>query len=100
MTASGWSTIWSNSQAITFQVAYSCGYGLRKLQRTVLVFGGAGDGTLQIMKNIDGYEQTYNGVDFIVSKRMSNNFMFNGSLTLQDQKASYDGGRFVLRHHR
>jgi hypothetical protein len=56
-----------------------------------LVFGGAGDGTVQVLKNIDGFSQTYNGVDFVVRKRMSNNFMLNGSLTLQNQKAHYDG---------
>jgi Carboxypeptidase regulatory-like domain len=57
-----------------------------------MIYAGAGDGTLQIMKNIDGYEQTYNGLDFIFQKRMSNNFMLNSSLSLQDQKANYSGG--------
>jgi len=49
------------------------------------------DGT-QLLKTIDGYTQTYNGVDFGGRKRMSNNFMLNAFVTLQRQKAHYDGG--------
>ncbi|MCI0417216.1 TonB-dependent receptor [bacterium] len=49
------------------------------------------DGT-QILKTIDGYTQTYDGVDLGVRKRMSNNFMLNAFITLQRQKAHYDGG--------
>ncbi|MCI0415418.1 TonB-dependent receptor [bacterium] len=51
----------------------------------------AHDGT-QLLKTIDGYTQTYNGVDFGARKRMSNNFMLNAFVTLQRQKAHYDGG--------
>jgi hypothetical protein len=45
-----------------------------------------------ILTNIEDYKNHYNGVDITVRKRMSNDFMMNGSLTLQRQKASYDGG--------
>jgi hypothetical protein len=45
-----------------------------------------------ILTNINDYKTSYNGVDIAVRKRMSNNFMVNGSLTLQRQKANYDGG--------
>jgi hypothetical protein len=46
----------------------------------------------QLLKTIDGYTQTYNGVDLGIRKRMSNNFMLNAFVTLQRQKAHYDGG--------
>ncbi len=49
------------------------------------------DGT-QLLKTIDGYTQSYNGVDFGGRKRMSNNFMLNAFITIQRQKAHYDGG--------
>jgi hypothetical protein len=49
------------------------------------------DGT-QLLKTIDGYTQSYSGVDFGGRKRMSNNFMLNAFITLQRQKAHYDGG--------
>ncbi|MCI0417218.1 TonB-dependent receptor [bacterium] len=49
------------------------------------------DGT-QLLKTIDGYTQTYDGVDFGGRKRMSNNFMLNAFITLQRQKSHYDGG--------
>jgi hypothetical protein len=49
------------------------------------------DGTL-IATNANDYKTKYDGVDIAVRKRMSNNFMVNGGLTLQRQKANYDGG--------
>ena len=52
---------------------------------------GVNDGSA-LLTNIDEYDQTYNGIDLIGRKRMSNNFMINASLTLQQQKAHYDGG--------
>ncbi|HMD82636.1 MAG TPA: hypothetical protein VKE92_15075, partial [Anaerolineales bacterium] len=45
-----------------------------------------------LLTNIDEYSQTYNGIDLIGRKRMSNNFLLNASITLQQQKAHYDGG--------
>ena len=48
------------------------------------------DGT-GILTNVDGYTRTYHGLDLAVRKRMSRNFLLNGSLTLQQQKAHYDG---------
>ncbi|MBA7494668.1 hypothetical protein ES702_05245 [subsurface metagenome] len=39
----------------------------------------------------DAYDQ-YFGVDFVVNKRLSNKWMFQGSFTLQDQKTYYDVG--------
>jgi hypothetical protein len=53
------------------------------------------DGT-HILENVKGYSQTYSGVDFGVRKRMSNNFMLNGFVTLQRQKAHYDGGNSFM----
>jgi len=44
----------------------------------------------QIYRNVDGYDQSYNGVDITARKRMSNNFMVNTGLTLQRQKANYN----------
>ncbi len=55
------------------------------------VYGGVDDGD-QIVTNANNYKTKYDGVDITVRKRMSNNFMLNGSLTLQKQKANYDGG--------
>ena len=49
------------------------------------------DGT-HILENLDNYTNTYNGVDLIFRKRMSNNFMLNSSLTLQRQKQQVGGG--------
>jgi hypothetical protein len=46
-------------------------------------------GDVKILRNIEGYDQTYNGLDINIRKRMSNNFMLNGSLVLQRQKAKY-----------
>lgn len=54
-------------------------------------FGGHQDGTTTTT-NINDYKSIYNGIDLAVRKRMSNNFMLNGSLTLQRQKAHYNGG--------
>jgi hypothetical protein len=48
------------------------------------------DGTM-ILENVDGYTQTYNGIDLVVRKRMSNNFLLNSSFTWQQQKGHYDG---------
>ena len=45
-----------------------------------------------ILTNINDYKTSYNGVDITVRKRMSDNFMVNGSLTLQKQKANFDDG--------
>jgi hypothetical protein len=45
-----------------------------------------------ILTNANDYKTRYDGVDISVRKRMSNNFLVNGGLTLQRQKASYDGG--------
>jgi hypothetical protein len=59
------------------------------------VLGFTHDGTHNL-QNIDGYSQTYNGVDIAARKRMSNNFMLNGSFTWQDQKAHYEGGDSFL----
>jgi hypothetical protein len=53
------------------------------------------DGT-HILKNTDGYSQTYSGVDFGVRKRMSNNFLLNGFVTVQRQRAHYNGGDSFL----
>jgi len=55
------------------------------------VYGGVDNGDL-IVTNAHDYTTSYNGVDLSVRKRMSNNFMLNGGLTLQKQKAKYDGG--------
>lgn len=49
------------------------------------------DGRL-ILRNVEDYKTNYNGVDLNLRKRMSNDFMMNASLTLQRQKAKYDGG--------
>lgn len=46
------------------------------------------DGT-QILRNIDGYVRSYDGLDIMVRKRMSRNFMINAGLVLQRQKAHY-----------
>ena len=53
------------------------------------------DGT-HILKNIEDYSQTYSGFDIGLRKRMSNNFMLNGFVTIQQQKAHYDGGDSFL----
>ena len=45
-----------------------------------------------ILRNINDYKTTYNGLDIGLRKRMSRNFMVSGSLTLQRQKAHYNGG--------
>jgi len=52
----------------------------------------------QVLTNVEGYDTTYNGVDIIARKRMSNNFMLNSSVTIQRQKASYanDGESFWI----
>jgi hypothetical protein len=55
------------------------------------VFGGVDDGDL-LLTNANDYKTKYDGLDISVRKRMSNNFMLNGGVTLQRQKASYDGG--------
>jgi hypothetical protein len=49
-----------------------------------------------ILENVDGYTNTYNGVDIIFKKRMSSNFMLNSSLTLQRQKQQVGGGNAFL----
>ena len=55
------------------------------------VFNGEQDGSL-ILTNANDYKTKYNGLDITLHKRMSNNFMLNGGLNLQKQKANYDGG--------
>ncbi|MCI0618477.1 TonB-dependent receptor [bacterium] len=55
------------------------------------VYGGVDDGD-QLLTNANDYKTKYDGVDITVRKRMSNNFLVNGGLTLQKQKANYDGG--------
>ena len=54
-------------------------------------FVGADTGDL-ILTNANDYKTKYDGLDIAVRKRMSNNFLVNGGLTLQRQKANYDGG--------
>jgi|GEM_PF-6277707 len=49
------------------------------------------DGT-RILTNLDGYKQSYDGVDIVARKRMNQNFMLNGSFTLQRERAHYEGG--------
>jgi hypothetical protein len=55
------------------------------------VFGGVDDGDT-LLTNANDYKTKYDGLDLSVRKRMSNNFMLNAGLTLQKQKATYDGG--------
>ncbi len=55
------------------------------------VYGGVDDGD-QILTNANDYKTKYDGIDITARKRMSNNFMVNAGLTLQKQKANYDGG--------
>jgi hypothetical protein len=54
-------------------------------------FTGVDDGDI-ILTNANDYKTSYNGVDLTVRKRMSNNFMASGGVTIQRQKANYDGG--------
>ncbi|MCI0612883.1 hypothetical protein L0244_07820, partial [bacterium] len=49
------------------------------------------DQGIAILRNIEDYKTSYNGIDITMRKRMSNNFQLAGSLTLQRQKANYDG---------
>jgi hypothetical protein len=55
------------------------------------VYGGVDNGDL-LLTNANDYKTKYDGVDISVRKRMSNNFMLSGGVTLQKQKANYDGG--------
>jgi hypothetical protein len=55
------------------------------------VYGGVDNGDL-LLTNANDYKTKYDGLDISVRKRMSNNFMVNGGVTLQKQKANYDGG--------
>ena len=55
------------------------------------VYGGVDNGD-QLLTNANDYKTKYDGIDITARKRMSNNFMLNGGLTLQKQKAKYDGG--------
>ncbi|MCI0604509.1 hypothetical protein L0156_16065 [bacterium] len=43
-----------------------------------------------ILTNIQGYEQVYNGVDFLVRKEWKDRFQLRGGLALQKQKANYE----------
>ena len=54
------------------------------------LYGGEDNGD-RILTNAEGYDTKYDGLDIAVRKRMSNNFMVNAGLTLQKQKANYDG---------
>jgi hypothetical protein len=47
---------------------------------------------VQILRNIDDYNQTYQGLDLNLRRRMSNNLMLFGSFVYQKQKAHYNGG--------
>ena len=52
-----------------------------------------------VLRNVEDYKQTYNGLDIAVRKRMSNNFLVNASMVLQKQEANYEGSdaaSFVL----
>jgi hypothetical protein len=51
---------------------------------------------IHILQNLDDYTNSYNGVDIIFRKRMSNNFMMNSSLTLQKQKQQVGGGNSFI----
>lgn len=46
----------------------------------------------QILRNIENYTQTYQGIDLNLRRRMSSNLMLFGSFVWQEQKAHYDGG--------
>jgi hypothetical protein len=50
------------------------------------------DQGVSILTNINDYKTSYDGVDLTMRKRMSNNLQLSGSLTLQRQRANYDGG--------
>ncbi|MCI0416175.1 carboxypeptidase regulatory-like domain-containing protein [bacterium] len=50
-----------------------------------------------VYTNIRDYRQTYHGLDITLRKRMSKNFLLNGSLTLQRQTAHYNGGDSLAR---
>lgn len=54
------------------------------------VLGFDHDGTA-IAANVKDYLRTYHGLDLAARKRISRNFLLNGSLTLQRQKAHYNG---------
>lgn len=43
-----------------------------------------------VTRNLDGYVQTYDGVDITARKRMSRDFMLNAGLTLQRQKGHFN----------
>lgn len=62
----------------------------------VLPEGFKQDGTA-IYTNIKDFNETYNGVDIVVRKRMSHNFQLNGSLTVQKQTGHYHGGDSLAR---
>jgi hypothetical protein len=57
----------------------------------VFTFQGENNPTL-ILTNANDYKTSYNGIDLTLRKRMSNNFLASAGLTLQRQKATYDGG--------
>ena len=56
-----------------------------------LVLATPQDGT-HILENLENFDNVYNGVDVIVRKRMSHNFMLNSSLTIQRQTQHVGGG--------
>jgi hypothetical protein len=59
-------------------------------------FNPATSSDYYLYKKMPDYYQDYMGVDFILNKRLSNKWMLNGSVTLQNQKAHYgDQGYWV-----
>lgn len=57
----------------------------------IFTFGPNHDGRTTLT-NANDYKTSYNGIDLSMRKRMSNDFMLNAGVTLQRQKAKYDGG--------
>lgn len=45
-----------------------------------------------LITNIKDLQQTYNGIDIVVQKRMSNNLFVNAAMTFQNQVGHYYGG--------
>lgn len=50
-----------------------------------------GDPSGSFVHNRDGYEQTYHGVELVLTKRLSNRWMARGSFTLNDHKQNAAG---------
>lgn len=49
----------------------------------------------EILKGIPGWSQTYTGIEIIATKRLSNRWMMNASLTLQQAKQNYKEGSYT-----